>query len=227
MPTGSNNPLGKIRPGFVKHDLTVLRQATPEDFETIEVRVSKSEKLIRYWVVECVCGKQFIASTTRMNCKNTKSCGCKRYRDFIRYVTDRHDPVDMVRRNCFSSMRSKAKARGLEWTIKYDSFVRITAYPCHYCGAPPSNVANPTAHHKRTCYKPEPFLYSGLDRIDSSLGYHVGNVMPSCIRCNQAKNDMTTLEFYKWLNRVHMNRLKLLNEVDAFFNWDNCAATSC
>lgn len=228
MPTGSNNPLGKVRPGYVKDQLTVIRQATDEDMETYPVKRSKSETLIRWWVVECSCGETCIMSTTRLNGKNLKSCGCKRWRGFCRGVTDRNDPVDMVRRNCFTSMKSKAKERGLAWEITYTDFKRMTQCPCIYCGAPPSNSARPTAHHMRTGPDPQPWIYSGFDRVDTKQGYIYGNVAPCCKRCNVAKSDMTALEFYQWINRfrTRANIGNCLDEIDTRFNWDNCAATS-
>ena len=38
---------------------------------------------------------------------------------------------------------------------------------------------------------------TGLDRIDSSKGYVLDNVRPSCERHNQMKNDMTDEQCYQ------------------------------
>lgn len=47
------------------------------------------------------------------------------------------------------------------------------------------------------------FMYTGLDRRDSSRGYDLDNVVPCCRACNVAKNDMTVDEFRAWLLRVY------------------------
>jgi hypothetical protein len=47
--------------------------------------------------------------------------------------------------------------------------------------------------------------YSGIDRINPSLGYVVGNVVPCCARCNVAKNNMSVEEFSAMLDRIRMH----------------------
>jgi hypothetical protein len=52
-----------------------------------------------------------------------------------------------------------------------------------------------------------------LDRIDSSRGYHFDNVTPCCGRCNVAKNDMKSDEFFAWIDRVYEFKTKMMNRV--------------
>ncbi len=93
-----------------------------------------------------------------------------------------------------------AKKRGIDWSLTKERVLELFSGNCHYCGSPPSNV------HKRTRTGKE-FIYSGLDRVDSSKGYTLDNVVSCCKRCNSAKNDMTVEEFRAWLTLVakHMN----------------------
>ena len=49
---------------------------------------------------------------------------------------------------------------------------------------------------------------NGLDRVDSSKGYTIDNVVPCCAICNTAKNKMTQKEFKEWIKTVYENYVK-------------------
>ena len=70
--------------------------------------------------------------------------------------------------------KHRAKRRGVEWSLTDDEFANIRGKDCHYC----AGELNPTG--------------SGLDRMDSDLGYTIGNVVPCCKACNQIKGDNLT-----------------------------------
>jgi hypothetical protein len=46
--------------------------------------------------------------------------------------------------------------------------------------APPSNVMNHLNAHAA-------FIYNGIDRVDNSIGYEMGNVVTCCVVCNLMK----------------------------------------
>jgi len=52
------------------------------------------------------------------------------------------------------------------------------------------------------------YVYSGIDRLDSSKGYEPGNVVPCCKQCNWAKNDIAYDKFLEWIERVHFNLIE-------------------
>jgi hypothetical protein len=79
-----------------------------------------------------------------------------------------------------------AKDRKLEFEIGENEFAYLTGNPCHYCGA----------------------SSTGLDRIDSDLGYVSNNVVPSCYDCNKAKSKMTKEQFQSWLHRIYAHYLQ-------------------
>jgi hypothetical protein len=58
----------------------------------------------------------------------------------------------------------------------------LLSLPCAYCGEVQA---------------------TGLDRIDSSIGYLMDNVVPACSTCNKMKNDMTLTEFKAWTRRIY------------------------
>ena len=85
--------------------------------------------------------------------------------------------------------KQKAVQRGKSWNLTNLEVANLIIQPCYYDGS-----------------LPEP--YNGLDRIDSSKGYELGNVVPCCMRCNSAKNNMTVEEFKEHIKRIY-NHLKL------------------
>jgi hypothetical protein len=94
---------------------------------------------------------------------------------------------------------NQARKRGLEFSLTDEELDLLWSQNCTYCGTPPSN--------RMRCInsrgKQEEFVYSGLDRVDSSMGYVVGNVVPCCKPCNRAKSDMGLEEFLDWIRRVY------------------------
>ena len=45
----------------------------------------------------------------------------------------------------------------------------------------------------------------GLDRIDSDLGYQLGNIVPCCGVCNMMKNNLSYDEFFKKVYQIVEN----------------------
>lgn len=89
--------------------------------------------------------------------------------------------------NRYNSLKSRAKQKGLEFDIPYDKYLEIIQSKCYYD-------------------KEElPLAGCGLDRVDSSQGYILSNVVPCCKNCNQAKNDRTQEEFIKHCLAVIQN----------------------
>jgi DNA methylase len=79
----------------------------------------------------------------------------------------------------FSHAQGMAKQRNISWTLELADFLSLIDEPCFYCqnqlGAPVETG-------------------SGLDRLDSAVGYQLGNVVSCCQHCNQIKMDLLTPE---------------------------------
>lgn len=74
-----------------------------------------------------------------------------------------------------------ARKRNLSFELTEHDFNGTVSMSCHYCGAPP---------------------VSGVDRLDSSLGYTRGNTVPCCSLCNKAKSTYSEEEFIQMCTRV-------------------------
>ena len=76
---------------------------------------------------------------------------------------------------------SRNKRRDL-FSLSKDEFMLFWQKPCFYCD--------------------EKIEAIGLDRVDSSKGYFLGNVVSCCRVCNQAKSDRTQQEFINKCRKV-------------------------
>jgi hypothetical protein len=99
-------------------------------------------------------------------------------------------------RTAMISYRSHAKASNRRWDLGTEDFRRLTSLDCHYCGAAPGNVSRGSSPERGD------YIYNGLDRVDSSQGYFLQNVVPACRTCNMAKKDMPYEDFLAWIARL-------------------------
>lgn len=75
----------------------------------------------------------------------------------------------------FGSFRSSARLRGISCTLTFIQWQEIISLPCVYSiGLPDSEIR------------------SGVDRIDSSIGYTIENCQPCCAKHNRLKSDILT-----------------------------------
>lgn len=81
--------------------------------------------------------------------------------------------------------------KGFAFELSNEEVRDIIKKNCMYCGAPPA-------------YRKGIFAtVNGIDRVDSSKGYTLDNVVPCCTRCNRGKLDCTLDEFKAWIARVY------------------------
>ena len=88
-----------------------------------------------------------------------------------------------------------AKKRNIDFKLTNEEFKKIIVGDCVYCGAKPIEKARKTYYNGT-------FTCNGIDRIDSSRGYEIGNVVCCCGRCNWAKMDENLDDFLKWRNNL-------------------------
>ena len=79
----------------------------------------------------------------------------------------------------------------LKCEFSFEEFLKIIKFPCFYCGGS------------------LPIYGSGIDRIDSNLGYTIENIRPCCTICNIAKNASSEDAFRLWIIRVFKHWIKV------------------
>jgi hypothetical protein len=175
-------PLGKELVGKTFNRLTVISQ--------LENKAGKTR-----FSCLCDCGKEIEAVGSEIQRGHTRSCGClRRDADMGRAtrltygLASFHSLVSIYRRN--------AKKRGISFELTDEECFQLFTSDCHYCGSPPKNT-----RMQHDCYGE--FTYSGIDRIDNTKGYVLGNIAPCCTICNIAKGRQTLEEFKLWIQQTY------------------------
>lgn len=89
----------------------------------------------------------------------------------------------------FLHAKRTSKKRKLEFNIPFEIYEELIVKPCYYCQQTAESFG------------------IGLDRIDNSKGYILGNVLPCCKMCNQLRNNFLTVEEAKTLITVWKNNV--------------------
>lgn len=138
------------------------------------------------------CGKEFKpTSRNQKYCGSyVKKSGCayihkKKYNVIFQTKKQKNNPHSP--RRCFNAYRRNSLRKHRVFELTYDEFTNYYGTDCNYCG----NISY------------------GLDRIDSSVGYIKGNVVPCCSRCNYMKN---TLDKDVWIDHMKKIILNLENK---------------
>lgn len=149
-----------------------------------------------YYKCLCDCGKETIVDGTKLRNNHTKSCGCL-HED----IPKDHNKLEkgIANRNALlGSYKRNAKHKNLPFSLTDEEVISIFESNCYYCGKVPYCVFE----RKNTN---GPYIFTGIDRLDSSLGYTKENTVPCCSKCNYIKSDMSYKEFLEWIENVHTN----------------------
>ena len=95
----------------------------------------------------------------------------------------------------YYSYQKNAQKRKITFFLSKEDFTNLTKQNCSYCGTEPKNICNPRS--KRGQY-----IYNGIDRLDSKVGYKKENCVPCCKTCNMLKGPTDLNEFLKHLNKI-------------------------
>lgn len=101
---------------------------------------------------------------------------------------EKGEPTSYLVRH-YDHYKRDALFRRHSFELSLDLFKELVTQPCYYCGLPPSKKVGKT-------------FFSGVDRIDSTLGYIEGNVRPACGNCNLGKRSLSEEEFIAWVLRT-------------------------
>ena len=155
---------------------------------------SKGRKQV-IWRCLCDCGRITDVHSSSLTQEKTRSCGCYRTEAISgKNEARRVSPEQRVSKIMLYRCKTGAAEKGLECTLSYNDVKTLIFDTCYYCGVPPSNTYKFDSHG--------PVKYSGIDRVDSEIGYTLDNVVPCCWICNSAKKDFSKGEFIAMALRV-------------------------
>lgn len=180
--------------------LIVVRYVGPRTHNT---RTNRRANMVTDWLCICDCGKEKVASNGALRSGHTTSCGCARRVPRSDSCLFRALPSGRAARNrVLKAYRGGAYARNIDWDLTEEEFDRLITQDCAYCGCAPSMIA------KGTGSRSGDFIHGGIDRVDNTQGYFMGNVVPCCRVCNRAKMAMSHAEFVAWIGRLVSFRTK-------------------
>lgn len=158
-------------------------------------RVEKPKNIKKgtFWRCKCDCGNETITMSTSLREGRTKSCGCL----WLNSIS--LSKGEAACNTAFRNMLNHAKERGITVEINITIFKSIAQKKCHYCGCDPN---------QKSFGKNGYYIYNGLDRIDSSIGYTIENCVPCCGRCNEAKSNLEYSCFLKKIKMIYQNFLQ-------------------
>lgn len=137
------------------------------------------------WKCKCDCGKISIVFAGNLIRGHTRSCGCLQ----IDTTERKMFPTKNTAFNrVYRTYKHTAKRRNLSFTLSPEEFREITQKVCFYCSRPPQNEC-------KSGTSSISYWYSGIDRIDNTAGYSLGNTVPCCYVCNRMKGTMTQKQF--------------------------------
>lgn len=157
------------------------------------------------WRCRCTCGKEVIAYASDLKRGGRPSCGCLKSEKIseLRKLS----PGQAGLNNMYAQYRKGANQRGFSFHLTHYEFSNLIAANCHYCGVGPTLKAF-GENRMATKNVNGNFIYTGIDRKDSSDGYHIDNCVACCKTCNFAKNDMPYSAFIAYLDRLTTYRSK-------------------
>ena len=170
---------------------------------------------IPYYKCECLeCNTEHVVDGRNIRSglsKRCKDCGKKHtYEKQRGTVRTKKTSKEVAEYYLMNGKKKGAFKRGKEWSLTREQFVELIYKPCNYCGTEPLTKVNPTKGHSLAPSRAtECFItYNGIDRVDSSKGYTVDNVVTCCEFCNRAKMTMSTEAFATWLERAYKHLTK-------------------
>jgi len=142
------------------------------------------------WLCACDCGtvRYFLGIALRSG--HFKSCNCAR--GFGR-LPKGEAAFNLTYRHYRKGARTQ---RGMVFDLSKEEFRTLTQSNCFYCGTLPSQVTGSKIKQLNGIY-----MYNGVDRKDSSVGYVSTNCVPCCWTCNRAKAGLSFDDFQKYLDR--------------------------
>jgi len=161
----------------------------------------KSGKSRIWYECVCDCGGTKVVLASRLRRNITTHCGClfsAMNPNSLSYPKEMKPGEAGLNRLYKYVYLTNAKMSDREFSIDIETFRILTSSDCFYCGSPPSKVMN---RSKKNTYGA--YLYNGLDRIDSSKGYTLDNVVRCCTDCNRGKMDLTREEFFSLVKRIY------------------------
>lgn len=179
-----------------------IKDLTGQRFGMLTViKFEKSENKNRYWFCQCDCGNTKIVTRANLTKKQTHSCGCnwhlknKKHKNWKGY--------NDIGLDFFNDIKRGAIERNLEFNITIEYLWELFISQHKKCAL--SGIDLKFADTRKNKSKSQT---ASVDRIDSTLGYIVGNIQWVHKTINIMKNQLTDEQFIDFCNKVIVRNMK-------------------
>ena len=167
-----------------------------------------SKSGVRLYSVLCLlCGS--VTDKRLQTIERAKSCGCMQSKRDIKPCGSGRKTAEWTRfeiNTLISIYKSNARKRGIPFDLTYIQFETLVDSECYFCGDTGGNTLRKKGYNE--------YSYTGIDRIDNSVGYLPSNCISCCSWCNRAKNNGTLANFVDKCKKI-TSRIEL---DDNYFN---------
>jgi hypothetical protein len=155
-------------------------------------------KKIPYWLCKCDCDNIKVINGKHLKNGKILSCGCRRNKPSSKRKGYEGIPISY-----FNDLKRKAKIRKLEFSISIEEIWNQYINQNKKCALSGVHIDFPINQNKkyRSCKT------ASLDRINSSIGYVIGNIQWVHKHINLMKQDLSNEEFCNWCKIIaqHIN----------------------
>lgn len=150
-----------------------------------------------YYLLRCECGNEIVKRVNHLS--NAQMC---RHCAGEKNGTQKKEKGLNSKNSVIYSNKKGALKRGLGWSLSEEDCEKLFGGNCYLCGRPPQNEFTAVYNNGSSNGS---FVYNGIDRIDNSKGYIVGNVRSCCFQCNRAKHKNRLGDFLSWIKLVYIH----------------------
>jgi len=149
------------------------------------------------WECLCDCGNIVNVHSNFLQKDTKKSCGCKSsiFADEKILKPNNFTQINSII-NTYKKCAIKADR---QYSLTYEEFSNLINRNCHYCNREPSN-SKPI---RNRAVSEDVFMYNGIDRVNSNLGYTKDNCVTCCKNCNFAKNNLSYNDFMNLIKKIY------------------------
>jgi hypothetical protein len=153
---------------------------------------SKNKHGKSLWAVQCDCGVEKATPLEWLRDGRVVSCS-----PACPAKPNRKSVQEQCIGGVLASYRNHANKAGRKWELTRDEVSSLLFSDCHWCGDGLSNL-----FESNTKGSPGACKYNGIDRVDSSKGYTVDNVVSCCWTCNYMKQDLVVKDWVDQMKKI-------------------------
>ncbi len=200
----------KIYENRIKHKSfigTIIGKVEIIEFDKFEKGNGRN---IYFYKYKCICGNietapkhSLLQSKKSRNTYCCSTCRKNKLSEWSKTACVRYkDPIEGKCSTLISNYKSKAKRKKWEFKLTFAEFKDLVTSNCHYCNLEPNKCRIDNSKSRQGISR---VYFNGVDRVDSSKGYVLNNVVSCCEDCNKAKRNLSYKQFIDLITRIYNN----------------------